>query len=633
MINTNSLRALLLMALLLLPLGSAQALGFFEKMGRDFNNAVSGRSSAPAPVPQPPPPPPKEMGVMKKSANIRSGPGTNHAKLGLASKGTPVEIVAKKPKWFYVDTVVGSGPVTGWVYAPLVTLGSDNAASVASVQRPAVAIVAPSTAVSYAPGTAVRYSNAQLGRGSAVTPQYAGYSAEFQPVKEMLYRGDLAGVDSYYQQQTAEARQAAGHDESKLVDKVGLLNWIEQGTLSIDQGRFDQAANDFAFAERILDQRQESSKVSDSFFSVLTFAAETVTLQGDYDAYEGEGYERVLMLNYKSIAYLLKGDERAYNVARRSIDWQRQEQRKFEEIKQEAEKNLVEAEQGDSNSSLIPGMDDGDFDSQYRRLDRKAATVASAYVNPFGYYMAGMIQEFESYDDASLRDNALIAYKKALKLNPGSKVLKKAVKDLGKRKPQRGRRLIHVVVADGFVPEKKLLTYWMNMGRSGRLPIKLTIYEPVVSKVHRIEVQTTGGKKLATLSTVADVEAICLRNQKDHEPMRQLKVAVAVASSVTSSVLLNSLGGLGQMVNQYRNESATPDMRSWESLPSSLLAARILLRPGISKLKLVTFDQRGRKLATKTIAISKKSHDFVYARSIDKQLFVHASENLWVRGK
>jgi hypothetical protein len=74
-------------------------------------------------------------------------------------------------------------------------------------------------------------------------------------------------------------------------------------------------------------------------------------------------------------------------------------------------------------------------------------------------------------------------------------------------------------------------------------------------------------------------------------------------------------------------------MRSWESLPARLLAARILLRPGTKTLKLVSYDKRGRKLATKTVTISKKSHDFVYARSIDKQLFAHASPDLWVRAK
>jgi len=464
---------------LVLPLTAVQA-GFFDKMASDFNKAMSGnsRNAQPAPPPQPPPPPPREMGVMKKSANIRSGPGTSHGKLGLAAKGTAVEIITRKSKWLYVDTEVGSGPVTGWVYAPLVTLGS--AAVVTSSATPPtqgrLAVAPPAAAVQYAPGTTVRYDTRWGGNASQPVPEYAGYSAEFRPVKEMLARGDLAGVEAFYAQQTAEARQAAGHDEAKLVEKVGLLNWVEQGTLSIDQGEFDNAARDFSYAERILDNRQQSSKVSDGFFGAMSFLGETVSGQGDLHDYSGEGYERVLMLNYKSIAYLLKGERKAYNVARRSIDWQRLEQKRFEEIKQETEKKLAEAQQeGSKSGSLIPGMDGGGFDSQYQRLDRKALTVASAYVNPFGYYMAGMIQEFESYDDTSLRDNALIAYKKALKLNPTSAVLKKAVKDLGKSKAKRGRRLVHVVVADGFVPEKKLLTYWLNAGRGGRIPIKLTI--------------------------------------------------------------------------------------------------------------------------------------------------------------
>jgi hypothetical protein len=43
----------------------------------------------------------------------------------------------------------------------------------------------------------------------------------------------------------------------------------------------------------------------------------------------------------------------------------------------------------------------------------------------------------------------------------------------------------------------------------------------------------------------------------------------------------------------------------------------------------VSFDARGRRLASKVIEISKQSDVFIYARSIDKQLYVNSSKTLW----
>jgi len=173
-----------------------------------------------------------------------------------------------------------------------------------------------------------------------------------------------------------------------------------------------------------------------------------------------------------------------------------------------------------------------------------------------------------------------------------------------------------------------MLVYNFPSG-NGVVPIKLPIYEPVASKVARVEVQTTGGKRLATLSSVADVEAICLRNQKDSEAFRSLRMTVAIARAVGVNQATRNLGLFGNLLSSAVNDMAAPDMRSWMSLPAKLQAARLYISKNTKKLKIVSFDSRGRRLASKTVNINNKSDAFVYARSIDKQLYVNGSETMW----
>jgi len=71
-------------------------------------------------------------------------------------------------------------------------------------------------------------------------------------------------------------------------------------------------------------------------------------------------------------------------------------------------------------------------------------------------------------------------------------------------------------------------------------------------------------------------------------------------------------------------------MRSWMSLPSTIQAARLHLRKGVSKLKIVSYDRRGKRLASKTVKINKRSHDFVYARSINRTIYADASREMWM---
>jgi len=74
---------------------------------------------------------------------------------------------------------------------------------------------------------------------------------------------------------------------------------------------------------------------------------------------------------------------------------------------------------------------------------------------------------------------------------------------------------------------------------------------------------------------------------------------------------------------------AAPDSRSWMSLPADIKAARLILSSNTSNLKLVSYDNKGRVLASRKVKLDQESDNFVYARTVDKQMYVNASKGLW----
>lgn len=455
------------------------------------------------------------------------------------------------------------------------------------------------------------------------TITYEGYSKQFIPIKDLIAKGNFD--------------QAYLIEQNKIAqDDADFLNSIEAGILAIDANNMLEATEHFATAEKVLKQESDSSVVEGSLATFGLEALSMISGFGELTTYSGEPYERILMLNYKSITYLLNGERKAYNVTRRAIDWQNIEKKEFDKNIGEAEKELQE-EQGklddEKNISAYTNIFAA-IASQYKSSKSRALSVPSAYINPFGFYMAGIVQEFDSYDDASLRDNAQISYKKALELNPKSKVIKQAIKGTRKAAP-KNRRLVHVIVADGFAPEKKTLTFNLNV-RDSLVPVKLALFEPVKSSVAKIKIKS-GKRTLATFSEIADIEAITLRHQLDSLPLQHARVAVSVFRNIAENELLKGIGGyagaIGMIVKQVRDGFANPDMRAWMSLPKTLSAARIYVRNSQKTIAIVSYDKKGRILAKKKIKLNKKSHNFIYVRSLEKNLYAKINKNLWIASK
>jgi len=463
------------------------------------------------------------------------------------------------------------------------------------------------------------------------TINYHGYSKNFIKIKQLLCQGKAEEVGKIYDQEDEKISEKC-NTETELAHKIGFLGLLERGILAVDRGDPKDAEQKFFFAEQVLNNRTKESKFAEGFKKGFIFVAETLTGVEELNPYKGEPYEDILMLNYKSIAYLLQGDRRAYNVTRRAIDWQNMAKKEFEKKVRKAKSELEkkQKEQKDKNQDVSDLKIEETITKQYSHLEALANRVPSAYVNPFGYYIAGIIQEYDSYNDPSLRHNALISYKKALELNPDSQVIKQTIKDIEKNQNNNNQdTLLQVIIGDGFVPEKKVLSYLIKL-KDTTIPIKLPIYEPVPTKVRRIELQTEEGKMLARLSSVADIEAICLRHQKDMQPFYTLRVFLSVGRSILEKGLLHKTGVFGSVISSLHDQVSAPDTRSWMSLPASIKAARLHIPKELKTIRIVNYDQNGKELASETVSLESGTHNFIYGRSIDNVLHAYKSRDLWI---
>lgn len=527
-----------------------------------------------------------------KGANVRSGPGTRHAVITSLANGSDVRVISESGKWYRIEANANGVVRQGWVYAPLIHISG--------------AAPADWNGDADSPG-------ARSGSSNIV---YMGYSRDFLPAKKLLASGQVENLSNRINAGGSAATSSFWKQDDEF------LRAIEYGTITLDRRDTEAAIESFSAAERILEERESGSLMGEWLQSGGSWLGE-VFGNGATAPYDGEGYEKVLMLNYLSIAYLLEGERKAYNVARRSIDIQNIEKSKFDARRQKAEEKLKEQES-------VSGSVNTGIGAVFDSFNSRAKNIPSAYVNPFGFYVTGMIQEYESYQDRSLRDNARISYEKALELNPDSTVIRQAAEEMKRPLPPDGKQLLHVVVADGFVPEKKVLLYEFRYNGIN-VPLKLPIYQPGNSRVGRIEVQTIGGRRLAELSPVADIEALCIRHQKDMEVFRNLRVALAFSSTAVEKGFLSQLGPLGNMLGDFHDNFKEPDTRSWMTLPASIQAARIQLSGHTGKVKLVTYAKSGKELAQQILNLERGKPNFIYARSIDNTLYAHTAKNLWLQ--
>jgi hypothetical protein len=490
-----------------------------------------------------------------------------------------------------------------------------------------------------------------------------GYSQRFEPVRGMIARGDYVAAIDAFVPNTAPAATPAADSAAKPADSKAakganyakaqeppahrggitsdaFLSNAELGLIEFEAGHLEEAVEHLKKAES---SETRGRSVGNTIGRGFGWIGGKITGQNELSPYYPLDYEAVLELNYLALAHLLKGQPTCYNVARRCIDLQQEIKSKFEKEIADAKEKLAKQEADDAKKPLpkdqaakdaqtAQAKSLNDFTGEFAAYDSYARRVPNAYVNPLGDYLAGLIQEIASREETALRDNSRIAYESAVTLCGHSPQLSAAVAAMKRSRVPAGERVVHVIVGEGFAPERRELVFVLAL--VGQLmPIRLPIFTPVESTVERIEVLAGTGRPVV-LDPIGDFEAIRMRSQEDRIPLLTLEVTTSMMASYAEGKTAHKFGPIGDLLNGAREKAAHADTRSWLSLPRRFHVARIVLPAAATSLTLTSLGHAGQRLATERIAVPKgDSHTVIYARAVDDHLVAQSARRLWIDGK
>ncbi|MBF0195889.1 MAG: hypothetical protein HQL71_15120 [Magnetococcales bacterium] len=479
---------------------------------------------------------------------------------------------------------------------------------------------------------------------------YRGYSKLYQPIAALKLAGKNHEAQKAYRKLVLLSQNKPEKVEKFKHENNRFLNLVELASLEIDSGNGIGAAKHLAAARLELARQLDSSVVGSGASSAFVFGVETLIGNEELSTYSGEGLERVLMLNLYSLSYLIEGDRKAYNAALRSMSVQKHEERAFiKQLDKIRRENRSREQKAEST-----GLDNKDIQNQiskeYDKYKSIAKRVENAYAIPFGWYLAGVIKEFDSYrggrQDSVLLHQAVVLYQRALdvaKLNRmPHKDLAKLLRKLKKNSSGggeggeaiRNKKILHVLIGDGVVPEKNILRLNVPVNQTV-IPVQVPLYEPVKNKTKRLalHIKLNGKWRQLSLNGVADLEANFMRYQEDRKPYLLARVLLAFGRTIIEKRAIADAGSFGSFLGQVRDSIEThPDTRSWRSVPASFKAARYELNPkhGKTLLRLISYGKGNRRLGHKDFWVDAASHNFVYIRSMQNAITVNNSKKLWV---
>jgi uncharacterized protein len=522
--------------------------------------------------------------------------------------------------------------------------------------------------------------------------QWLGYSQNFQALRPFLLKGDFAGAKAAFETgkdpsgapvplppnpvvtgaaggQTppaaagfmglaaaARAQQGgqAGAVSTGVLQPMAqtaapFITNVEVGTLLLDSGDFTSARGAFDTAGQTGagTAAQSNSSRAGGMLRSLGRGAAALAGNAEMGAYDAPDYERVLQLNYLSLAYLLTGDAKAFNVSMRTADRQREA---FNDLNERAAKlqdearAAFEAERAKAQQELATAQNNPDqqggttavnsqLSAAYASPDYcKAPNVPSAFVNPLSFYLNGIVYEVSSVQYREDRDTARISYEKALQLAPNAGVLSAAVRDLNSQQVRPGR-LTHVLVAEGFAPTRQAIRMQLNYGNV-QAPITIPRLTCHPSDVAAIEVRSLDGKTLTRLDQVANIEGMMLQRQKDREAITAAAVFTNALRGAMENRVAQQAGFVGQLLVQAKQSSFDrPDMRSWSTLPARMFGGRVYVPDDVTEVDIVSLNANGQVVATSRSKLDTQSRqNVVYARAVQSTLAVTPPAQLWIRG-
>jgi uncharacterized protein len=361
----------------------------------------------------------------------------------------------------------------------------------------------------------------------------ASYQTKLHDFRETLRAGK--GVEA------AEKVKEKAHLDGD--DQVVYL--LEYATALQAAGQYDESNKAYLKAEDLTDIKD--------YHSVSRITGSLLLNEG-MKQYKGDDFEKVLINAMLAINFLMKKDPEAAQVECRKLN------DKLYKFRFEGKRNYQQ--------------------------------------NPFAFYLSAMI-----WEDARNWDNAYIDFKKAYELNPNLEYLKEDLiraaiyahrdEDLVKWRSQfkgmkpadlKSNGEVVLIYQQGWGPVKKPNPSF------ARIP---KLY-PSYARTVRARLEVDGGE-LEPTQTAVDISDVAIKQlDEQYAGLIAMRAAGIATKAVVSDQIRQKNQLLGDLAWIGMNIADQADLRQWLSLPGSFQLAKVRLKPGKYRVRVVGLDGSGK---------------------------------------
>jgi hypothetical protein len=347
-------------------------------------------------------------------------------------------------------------------------------------------------------------------------------------------------------------------------ERSRLLYLLESGRLLSLAGDELASMERFAEADRVFDDAllEASLRVSDAVAQGISLATNDRALP-----YKGKLYERMLLQMFHAYHHLGGGDllnaRIALNKALRDLRW--------------GTNHLEQVSRDGSGALESRGIQSGTLPSLFAGNGPVLRPVRSTD-NALIYYLSGLLHQA-----AGEADRAAIDYRNALAMAPGSAAIEDALRSLDGIADGQAR--VVVIHERGWVAEKIPFSFSIFLNNRS-YTLSLPYYPQLVADARHARSNVEIGVRQVQLQPLLSIDAVARRAHEEHMPfilLRQVMRMVAKQELQAEAAEASPL--LGIATSLYAILSDSPDLRSWQSLPSVIDVGETTLPAGSYRLQ------------------------------------------------
>ncbi|MBX3020336.1 MAG: hypothetical protein KF799_01560 [Bdellovibrionales bacterium] len=364
----------------------------------------------------------------------------------------------------------------------------------------------------------------------------------------------LAGCTTYQSKLNGFREQLRANAPEKAAEQVKTKAYTDgddQVVYLLEYGTAEQIAQNYEASNKAFLLAEDLTDIKD--YHSISRVTGSLLLNEGMVQYKGDDYEKVMINAMLAINFLMLNDQEAARVECRKLN------DKLYKFRFEGKRNYTQ--------------------------------------NPFAFYLSALI--WEANKDW---DSAYIDYKKAYELNPDLVYLKEDLIRAGiaARRPEEVAKwksaFPNVTPANLKDQGELILLYQQGWGPVKRphpsFPRVPKLY-PSYSETQRARLEVEGGPSEPT-QTVLDVTSTATETlDEQYAGLIAMRAAGIAAKAVMADQLRQKNQLLGELAWIGMNLADQADLRQWLTLPATIQIAKLRLKPGKYRVRIVGINQGG----------------------------------------